>query len=225
MKRKTKSNPNKHATMKKNILTKYLPFVAAVLLATSCGKDDNGGSIVEQPSSTEEVVQPDPNPEAPKTVSIPFSVKVNDGASLSKIQYEANGNVVSRTFESDDCGNITLDLRATTGIDNTSDPLALSFDEKDGYVFSGDVTVESAYADAFTEGTMPLTGTFEYSGKTDNAGYSTTSLIDLEEHHCNHTFKAEFKSGDEEITFVDQNAYLCFTVNDKQTKLDRKSVV
>ncbi len=208
--------------MKKNILTKYLPFVAAVLLATSCSKDNDGNdSIVAQPSSTEEVVQPGQTTEAPKTVTIPFSVKVDNGTSLSKISYtEKNGTkgkIVTREFEDDDCGKITLSITGTGVTENQS--LALKKEGTD-FVFYGNITVGSTYQETFNGGTMALTGTFTYDGKKDNEGKSTTSLVDLEENHCAHTYKAEFKSGDKEISLVDQNAYLCVTVATTQSKFD-----
>ena len=208
--------------MKKNILTKYLPFVAAVLLATSCSKDDNGNdSILAQPSSTEEVVQPEQTPEPPKTVTIPFSVKVDNGTSLSKISYtEIDGNkgkIVHREFDDTDCGVITLSIMGTGVEANQS--LALKKEGSD-FVFYGDITVESTYQESFNAGTMALTGAFTYDCKKDHCGYSTTSLVDLVENHCLHTYKAEFKSGDDEISLVDQNAYLCFTVATTQTMFD-----
>lgn len=208
--------------MKKNILTKYLPFVAAVLLATSCSKDDNGNdSILAQPSSTEEVVQPEQTPEEPKTVTIPFSVKVDNGTSLSKISYTekdgTKGRIVHREFDDTDCGVITLSITGTGVEANPS--LALKKEGSD-FVFYGDITVGSTYQESFNAGTMALTGTFTYDGKKDNDGKSTTSLVDLEENHCDHTYKAEFKSGDDKISLVDQNAYLCVTVATTQSKFD-----
>lgn len=199
--------------MKKSILTKYLPFVAAVLLAASCGKDNNGDGIVAQPSSAEESAQSVQSLDASNTVAIPFSVRVSGGASLSKIQYtERDGDidkVVDREFTPSDCGNIQLSVSG----EGTAALLDLKSRDEGGktiYYFGGAVNVVPGKEDAFKSGGIDLVGTFTTNGESTTY-YSTTSLLNLEQ-NCKHEYKAEFKSNDESITLVDQNAYLCFSV-------------
>ena len=204
--------------MKKSIFTKYLPFVAAVLLTASCGKDYNGDGIEAQPLSIEESTQPEQNPEASNTVSIPFSVRVGGGKSLSKIQYAEKdgemGKLVEREFTPSDCGNIQLTVSggATALLD------LKSRDEggKTVYYFDGVISVLPEYLTDFKNGGIDLTGTFTTNGESDTY-YSTTSLLDLEQ-KCKHVYKAEFKSNADNIMLVDQNAYLSVTVYEKQTE-------
>ena len=207
--------------MKKTFLT-FLPIAAALLLATSCSKDGDDTSIANGTDDVHIVSTTETAPEAPKTVTIPFSVKVDNGTSLSKILYTekdgSKGKIVSRQFDDGDCGNIRLSI---TGTGVAADQYLVLKQDGSDFVFNGDITVESTYQESFENGTMSLTGTFTTNGKTDNVGYSTTSLVDLEENHCAHTFKTQagFTSGSEAITFTDQNAYLSIELPSVETSL------
>ncbi len=213
--------------MRMNILIKFLPFVAAALLVASCSKDDNNGgtdSIVDQPSTTEPVPEPS-TPDAPKTVTIPFSVKVDEGTSLSKITYaEVAGGEdskvekkVSRKFETSDKGVIKLHVEGD-GI--TPVDLDLDYEGETGsesFFFHGDIEVAEGKEDEFSNGTITLTGTFTDTPSETPKKFSTSSLLDLEQ-NCVHTYKATFGSKDASLSLVDQNAYLEFHCATTQTK-------
>jgi len=193
--------------MKKTFLT-TLPLVAAVILAASCGEDNDN----------EPEVQPAPEPvvsvEESNTVVIPFRVGVESGESLSKISYIATGSEtkVTRVFEQSDVdNNLTMTV---TGTGITASTLTLKVDDA-GVYFEGDIKVESGKESDFTNGKIDLTGTFGTALTTPTS--STSSLKELME-SCSHQYKADFKSDDESISLVDQNAYLYFKCADSQTK-------
>ena len=107
---------------------KVLPLAAAVLLATSCSKDDNN-----------EEVNIENQPKAEKVV-IPFSVKVNTGNSISKIAYTQDGNDVSKfnvNFTDEDI-NTEMNIASEGNIE----PSILKLDKDgDNFVFKGEITL------------------------------------------------------------------------------------
>ncbi len=221
-----------------------LPFAAAVLLATSCGKDDNDSNIVTEQPSTEQPATEQPATEQPADenvnyVKIPFSVKVDDGTSLSKVWYnyakDADENViwnkVKREFadyEYEDGGSDQLKLEVT-GKESSSGVTTsyLYLTKGDGkFIFSGDITVEADKVAAFTTAPgVDLVGQFtqKFTAGTETP-YSSQSLAELMM-MVSHTYKAEFKSMGDEISLVDQNAYLAiqWTTNSTDKKLIFKS--
>lgn len=228
--------------MKKTFL-RILPVVAAVLLATSCSKDDNGDvNSVDTPQTIE---VPNPTPEQPaeqaKTVKIPFSVKVDDGESLSKITYVAKPiegsdgvywNKVSRTFNSETdiegkSGAITLTVNGAnegSGITESTLKLRLKDGKTDEFEFYGDIEVDpNKVAEFNSEPGIALVGEFTVSG-TALPTSSDVSLATLMT-SCAHTYKTKdgkFTSKSESILLYDQNVYLAVQMSPLQHILDVK---
>ena len=187
--------------MKKTFL-RILPIVAAVLLATSCSKDDNGDvNSVDTPQTTE---VPNPTTEQPAetTVKIPFTVKVGGGESLSKIGYalQKDGdndiwNKVTRTFDDDDLAGgthpITLTVKgAAEGSGITESAIPLKRDSEGNYYFEGDIEVASEKVSDFnSEPGIALVGEFNVTGTTLPTS-SNESLAKLME-SCAHTYKTK----------------------------------
>ena len=199
--------------MKRSFLT-FLPIMAALLLATSCSKDDDTNTVINneqtnaEPAPVEVVAQPE-------YVKIPFSVKVDNGAKLSKISYSESDTKITRSFEQSDVdNNLTM---AVTG-DGIASGSTLTL-KKDGtnFVFEGEIEVQSGKEDDFTTTGIELTGTF--GTPLTEAATSTTSLLDLMQ-TCNHEYKATFQSNTTDaIVIYDQNAYFHFTLAPTQTKM------
>lgn len=119
--------------MKKSLL-KFLPLAVAVLLATSCSKDENNNS--ENTPATTEVVN------KKEIVQIPFSVGIANAKSLSKVAFSGNGATIN--FESTDVNNVKLTV---TGEGVTGE---LPLVNENGYKFSGTLSVEADKELAFT---------------------------------------------------------------------------
>lgn len=221
--------------MKRTFLT-ILPIAAALLLATSCSKDsdDNNVSIIDNPQPAVTIEQPAEQP-AETTVKIPFTVKVGDGESLSKIGYalQKDGddndiwNKVTRTFDDDDLATgthpITLTVNgAETNSGITESTLSLKKDDDGKFYFEGDITVDADKKDAFNDETgIALVGEFTVSG-TALPTSSNESLAKLME-SCAHTYKTkdgEFTSKSPSITLYDQNVYLAIQMSPLQHNID-----
>ena len=87
----------------KTAFLKFLPIIAAVMLATSCSKDDNDNAPTNGRDGVHTV----------STSTIPFSIRVNTGRSLKKMAYE-NGTEVGSyqpKFEQKDEGNLTMIIK------------------------------------------------------------------------------------------------------------------
>lgn len=207
----------------KKILIKYLPIVAAVLLATACSKDENNETIgdtaqpaTEQPTQSDEVV-------SGNYVTVPFSVKVDKGTSLSKIAYTETdgekGKVLSRELQPEDVGKISLHVFGN-GIKTIDLPLQST---KEGgtvnYYFGGQIEVESAQVQAFKNGEITLHGSFSTT-PDEPITYSTTSLQHLA-NNCAHVYKASFASNANNVMFTEQNAYLAVTITNGGNQSDR----
>ena len=208
--------------MKKTFLT-FLPVAAAILLATSCGKDDDNGQVVnnikEQPSTTELVQQPTTNVEENAYVSIPFSVGIASGEGLSKITCtteEVEGKkVVHRSFDDGDLGK-TL---AVTGDDIDDSELKLVKDEGGNFKFSGNIKVKEEKVADFEAGNVKMRGVF--GAELTEPKVSIVSLNDVMTLYA-YEVCDEFSSNAENIELVDQNAYLHFKLatTQKRLKLD-----
>ena len=111
-----------------------LPLVVAVLLATSCSKDENNDKEVV--NSGTEVVTPENN-----VKTVPFTLKVKNGKGISKVSYADNGTEVQPSFEVGDKVVIS-----GTGISDTE--LTCEKVEDGVAVFTGDI--ESGIADGTT---------------------------------------------------------------------------
>jgi hypothetical protein len=173
--------------MKKSLL-KFLPLAVAVMLATSCSKDENNNS--ENTPETTEVVN------KKGIVQIPFSVGIANAKSLSKVAFSENGATIN--FENDDVENVKLTV---TGEGVSGD---LNLVNENGYKFSGTLSVEADKETAFTTDGIDLQGTF-----TQNKG-DQTSNTNFEEllNNCAHTYNTTFKSNDESLELIDQNFYV-----------------
>lgn len=101
--------------MKKTFL-KFLPIAAAVLFATSCSKDDNGSTVVDNiatPDPVQEVVKPEA-----KTITITGKVNQN----LSKVTTDEDLNLLfagNEEFyiidnEKNKCGSLTIQSDKST---------------------------------------------------------------------------------------------------------------
>lgn len=197
--------------MKRSFLT-LLPIMAALLLVASCSKDDDTNTVTNneqtnaEPAPVEVVAQPE-------YVKIPFSVKVDNGAKLSKISYSGSDASITRAFEDSEAGNLAMSVTGD-GIESGS-TLTLK-KEGDNFIFEGEISVESGKEEAFTTTGIDLTGTFGTA--LTAAATSTISLIDLMQ-TCNHEYKATFQSNTTDaIVIYDQNAYFCFSLAETQTK-------
>jgi hypothetical protein len=187
--------------MKKSFV-KVLPFAAAVLLATSCSKDDNNDET-----------KIDNQPKVEKVV-IPFSVKVNTDNSLSKIAYTVKDNDVSQfdvTFTNADEGT-EMNIESGGNIEPTT---LILVQEGNDFVFKGDITLaEGITEDDFNSG-------FNISGSFGEAGEivvtSTTSLADVMG-KCSHQYTSTFSSKDATINLDDNYAYLEVSCATEQTK-------
>lgn len=198
--------------MKRSFLT-FLPIMAALLLATSCSKDDDTNTVINneqtnaEPAPVEVVAQPE-------YVKIPFSVKVDNGAKLSKISYSESDTKITRSFEQSDVdNNLTM---AVTGDGIASGSTLTLKKDGDNFFFEGEIEVQSGREDDFTTTGIELTGTF--GTPLTEAATSTTSLLDLMR-TCSHEYKATFQSNaTDAIVIYDQNAYFCFSLAETQTK-------
>ncbi len=219
--------------MKKTFL-RILPVVAAVLLATSCSKDDDGNiNNVDTPQTTDaNSLNPEQPAEQDKTVKIPFSVKVDGGESLSKITYAVarDGedkeiwNKVSRSFDASTdvegaSGAIKLTVNGKeVGSGVTESTLNLKYDDSK-FVFYGDITVDADKVDDFTNTGIDLVGEFTVTG-TELPTSSNESLANLMT-SCSHTYKADFKSNTTDpIQLYDQNAYVAIQMSPLQHVLE-----
>jgi uncharacterized protein (TIGR02145 family) len=187
---------------------RILPLTAAVLLATSCSKDENNDKEVVNNSPANVVIEK-------SVVKIPFSVKVNQGKTLSKIAYSGSESSVTVSFTEDDVNNGTT--LTVTGEGITESTLTLE-KQGDSYVFKGDINLSSdEYKASFESGDITLTGSFGTAETTTKS--STVSLADLME-NCNHQYLATFKSDATSIDLYDQNSYIEFTVAKGQYKVN-----
>ena len=185
----------------KKILIKWLPIAAAVMLATACSKDD---SIVNSSNND-------------KYVSVPYSIMVNNGTSLSKINYSdadgAIGKVVAREFQPSDVDNITMTV---TGYGINSSELTLkstNIGGKDVYYFAGNINVSSQFLQNFKDGKLTLKGSFTTGPEGASITESSESLLHLVT-NCTHEYVASFVSNADGLSLVDQNAYLSlFRIN------------
>ncbi len=184
--------------MRKSFM-KFLPVVAAILLATSCSKDgDNDDTNVVNNSEPEaaEVVNHDG-----KRV-VPFSVTVNTGKSLSKIAYTdtkvGDKMVVLPAFDATDAN---MEMVITSEDDVITGTLNLT-DWESG-TFSGNLTIgEGATAET------DLTGTITVVASESNPNWSDDGIEALMG-KCGHTYTAKFKYGTKDnVDLEDDKAYL-----------------
>ncbi|MCR4559495.1 MAG: hypothetical protein K5685_05400 [Bacteroidales bacterium] len=184
--------------MKRRFL-RILPLAVAVLLATSCNKDENNDQEIVNNGT--EVVTPE------NTVkTVPFTLKVKNGKGISKVSYADNGSEVQPSFE-------VGDKVVISGIGISDTELTCAEVENGVAVFTGDIA--SGIADGTT-----LTATVKVNESSDIVS-STTSMVDLIE-NCAHNYEGtfEYTSGnDAECTLKDDKSYLEFTLAEGQKKV------
>lgn len=198
--------------MKTN-LVKILPIAAAVLLLTSCSKDENNETV-----ENNEVI----NSESP--IELPFSVTVKTGSKLSKISCTDNGESgVETKFSSEEVGKVKMYV---TG-EGLEDGCFLTLTDDQSGKFDGTLTFVSVDAkEAVINSTNKLSATIKINeGAT--LKWSTTSLKDLME-KCEHTYNVsstddgkitEFCYGATDLILYDNNAYLEFNLAEGQKKV------
>ena len=205
--------------MKKTFF-RMLPFVVAVVLAASCGKDGDSDVNINDP---EPVVTPDPTQTTVGDgfVEIPFSIKVNDGKSLSKVALSYDENKKKTiNFEPADVWNEKENTGIQLTVTGTDVSGTLNLVDKGGYKFEGSLSVKDA--ETFSKTGIDLVGTFNLNEKSATTS-SASSFKDLWD-NCAHYFKAEFKSNDNALTLVDQNFYIYVATYKKDIKIGDKTV-
>lgn len=196
--------------MKRTFL-KFLPIAAAILLATSCSKDNDGdNNVAPAPVETQNIASPTESSPA-ESNAVPFSIKVVTGNSLSKIGYTDNGSIVTTKFEESDKGNVVLRVAST---DVTIDLTLTEVDAEGVATFEGDwgETPEPA------EGTV-MDAFFYYNGESSVTS-STSSLTGLMK-SCAHLYTGTFKyKTDDKVMLTDNNAYIEIIMSPLQKDID-----
>lgn len=189
--------------MKKTFL-KFLPLMAAVLLVTSCSKDEDNNDAVK-PDTTKQA-----NTETEQQ-GVPFTIKVVTGKKLSKIAYEDKGATVQPSFSESDVDNLVLDIYNLSTKESYGGLLLKDYTNG---IFNGTLTTAPQNGEK-VGAKIVKTGGF-------NSDYSTKSLTDLME-KCTHRFEGSFKYGsDNTVTLIDQNAYFEIFMSPLQHELSVK---
>ncbi len=170
---------------------KFLPIAAAVLLATSCSKDDND-NVPETQSGRDGV-------HTVSTTGIPFTIRVNTGRSLKKMAYE-NGTEVGSyqpKFEQNDEDKLTMIIKDGDDVIGN-----LTLDDAKTATFSGNLTQQPS-------SNASLTAEISVSGSKNSSNESLADLLAT----CAHTFLGKFQYGEAEVDLTDQNAYLAISMS------------
>ncbi|MDD6002647.1 MAG: hypothetical protein PUC50_10710 [Bacteroidales bacterium] len=179
---------------------KFLPIAAAVLLATSCSKDDNDNTPATE--SGRDGVHP------VYTTGIPFTIRVNTGRSLKKMAYE-NGTEVGSyqpKFEQNDEDKLTMIIKDGDDVIGN-----LTLDDAKTATFSGSLTQQpSSNASLTAEITVTPAEAKTFSDKSLAALLAT----------CAHTFLGTFNYGDENVDLTDQTSYLAITLPTDETTVN-----
>jgi len=179
--------------------------MAAVLLATSCSKDEDNNDAVK-PDTTKQA-----NTETEQQ-GVPFTIKVVTGKKLSKIGYEDKGATVQPSFTESDVDNLIMQLSPA------SDPTSMSY----GYLTLSNIdgTFTGSLYPEPENGTEILAELLNGSNGYDES--STISLTDLME-NCQHKYEGKFTYGsDDKVMLTDQNAYFEIIMSPLQRKLSAK---
>ena len=193
---------------------KVLPLAAVVLFATSCSKDEN---------SDEKKVEKQPDEKKIEKVTIPFSVRVNTGNSISELFTTKDGIVVSKfTVNFEDAegteGNekqISMNITSDGNIEPTTLKLVK---EGDNFVFKGDITLADGKTEEdFTNGFVMISGSFGTAGtEMKSSNESLAALMTS----CSHSYSTTFRSNTTAPIDIDENyAYFEFKLANTQTKL------
>ena len=87
--------------MKKSFI-KFLPLMAAVMLATSCSKDDDTNATQQ-----------------PETKGIPFAIKVDMSQKLTKLGFNDNGTTVNISFTDEDVDHLKMQISSNEKTTNS----------------------------------------------------------------------------------------------------------
>ncbi len=182
---------------------KFLPIIAAVMLATSCSKDDNDN--VPETQSGRDGVQ------TVSTSTIPFTIRVNTGRSLKKVGYAESTNEDEKgwyniTFSDNDVAN---HLKMIIKENGTQIGEAILDDAKTA-TFSGSLTRQPS------SNTASLTAEISVSGSQNSSDESLAALLAT----CAHRFLGTFKYGDEKVDLTDQTSYLAITLPTDETTVN-----
>ena len=177
--------------MKKTLL-KFLPIIAAVLFATSCGKDDEA-SVDTNNNVTEQ--------DTDEIVTIPFSIRTNTGRSLTKVQTPEEFT----PFSQNDVDQKSMSVKCNaSGYSDVTGSLMLKNDGS--YYFEGSISCSKSHQNALLNGDITLVGT--YGTALTKVVSSKVSLNNLR-NNCNHLYITDdFTFSSDKITLIDQNAYL-----------------
>ena len=179
--------------------------MAAVLLTTSCSKDEDNYDAVK-PDTTKQA-----NTETEQQ-GVPFTIKVVTGQKLTKIGYKDQGATVQPSFSESDVDNLIMQLSPA------SDPTSMSY----GYLTLSNINgtfTGSLYPEP-ENGTEILAELLNGSNGYDES--STISLTDLME-NCQHKYEGKFTYGsDDQVMLTDQNAYFEIIMSPLQRKLSAK---
>jgi len=206
--------------MKKTFL-RILPLMAAVLLASSCGKDDDN-SVNPVVNNNETEQQPTENVAENEYVTIPFSVGIAADEGLSKITCESytddetGKKKVKRSFGAEDVGK-TLTV---TGDDIQESKLTyqnVGTESEPSYKFTGSIKVKSGKVSDFTDGKVKMRGVL--GTPLTELSASTVSLSDAMTKYAYEVCEKFYSDESKVIQLTDQNAYLYFKLATTQTKL------
>lgn len=182
----------------KTAFLKFLPIAAAVMLATSCSKDDNDNAPATQSGRG--------GVETVTANTIPFSIRVNTGHSLKKMAYE-NGTEVGSyqpKFEQSDEGNLTMIIKDGDDVIGN-----LTLDDAKTATFSGDLTQQPS-------SNASLTAEISVSGSKNSSDKSLQDLLAT----CAHRFLGTFTYGAAEVDLTDQTSYLAITLPSDETTVN-----
>lgn len=171
-----------------------MPFVMAVLIASSCHKEDDNDVINPQSPDVEANADTQDN----NTKEVPFSVTVATGKKLSKITYEDQNGTVMPSFEESEENKLEMEIFNGA---NKIGTLKL-IDWKQG-TFSGPIDSEGL------EQSTPLTGKITVAASGEHPDWSSTSITDLMK-NCGHVYETEGLTYGTTgiVNLIDDKAYL-----------------
>lgn len=190
----------------KTAFIKFLPIAAAVLLATSCSKDDDNNAPEKKQNASPQEKTIIYNPDG--TVTIPYSIKYSTGKSLDKKMTYRDDGMKSKYVptEGDEIKVSGEGVSGTLTLQNEQSDFGVQEE-----VFKGNLTATSVET-ATKLKNNEITLTYEYGTALEEPASSNKSLQDLME-SCNYLYTATGKYSDEEFTLTDQNTYLAISMS------------
>ncbi|MBQ3618825.1 MAG: hypothetical protein II939_11790 [Bacteroidales bacterium] len=190
----------------KTAFIKFLPIAAAVLLATSCNKDDDNNAPEKKQNASPQEKTIIYNPDG--TVTIPYSIKYSTGKSLDKKMTYSDDGMKSKYVPTEG-DEIIVSGEGVSGKLTLQNELSDFGGQEE--VFKGNLTATNVEtATKLTNNKITLT--YEYGTALEEPASSNVSLKDLME-SCNHLYTATGKYSDEEFTLSDQNTYLAISMS------------